>query len=151
MPAYRRLTRDGRFSQDAKGDLVSADSGRPVLDRDNNTIPLQGKGPATIGPDGTVTQDGAPVARVQVVAVDDAHNLTKDGGGLMRYQGTNQGLRQLDDPALSSGFVEGSGVDEFRQMVAMMNAARDVNDNADLIHYQDQMMDQAVNTLGRVA
>ena len=149
--ADRRLTRDGRLSRDAAGQLVSADSGRPILNRDNQPILATGKGQVHIGPEGAVVQNGEEIGRMQVVSVSDMLSLSKEGGGLFHYQGTSPGLTQLDNPGIESSCIEGSGVDEFHEMVAMMNAARDVNENSNLIHYQDQMMDQAINTLGRVA
>jgi flagellar basal-body rod protein FlgG len=149
--ADRRLTRDGRLSRDASGQLMMAATNRPLLDRDNHPIVVSAGATVQIGSDGAVTQNGEEVGHLQVVAVDNLQTLTKEGNGLFRDAGPSQGEQALDSPGVQSGRIEGSAVDEVREMVAMMSAARDVNDNANLIHYQDQMMDQAINTFGRVA
>jgi flagellar basal-body rod protein FlgG len=146
-----RLTRDGRLTQNTANQLVMTATGLPVLDGDNNPITLSGNGPVRIEADGRVMQGADEMARLQVAAVDNLSNLTKDGHGLLSYKGPADGEHALEGPLLSPNHIEASGVDPVREMVAMINATRDVTNNATMIHYHDELMNQAVNTFGRVA
>ena len=75
-------TRNGAFTTDAKGQLVTADA-QPVLDDGGRPITVGNN--ATISPDGRVTVDGRQVAKLAVTALDPKR-LHKLGDNL--YTGT---------------------------------------------------------------
>ncbi len=145
-----RLTRDGRFARDARGRLVTATHGHPVMDTANRPIVLNGAGPVTIDADGTVRQGPVAVAQIQLAAVTDTARLDKLGHSLFRAPTGVVAQRRQAGGTLEQGFVEASGVDEIKTMLQITAASRDVEANIGMIQQADRLMDRAINQLGRV-
>ncbi len=146
--AQARLTRDGRFTLNSARELVTQ-SGQRVLDASDNPIVIDGQGKAAIGPGGQVLLNGEQVAQLQVARVADLEGLTKLGDGLFTM--TGQDTRQVvDNPSIRPGFIEASGVDPITTMMQIVAATKAATGNANMIRYHDQLLDRAVNTLGRV-
>ena len=143
------LTRDGRFSRDSDGFLVTVAGGHLVLGPDDEPIQLQ-SGPVAIDPGGQVRQAGVVVGRVQVAEMADTDALQKRGQNLFAIAGPANLRSVLEKPAVKSGFVEASGTDPIKALMKLIDATKSVTSNANLIRYHDLLMDQAVNTLGRV-
>ena len=146
-----RLTRDGRFARDTNGFLVTAAGGHKVLDADDQPIFLP-KGIRTeIDDAGKIRIDGDDVAQIQVAGVDDIGRLHKLGGGMFTWKGAADPRSPVDHIGLKQGHVEASAADPIQSMLQVINASKAVSANAEMIKYHDRLMDQAVNTLGRVA
>ena len=145
-----RLTRDGRFSRNSDGELVTQ-AGFKVLDPVGNPIVVPGGVPAHIEATGRVVTDGGEVlGQVQVARVADTTRLFKQGQGLFNYKGGDP--RQIvDNPVVIPGHIEGSGVDPIKTLMNVTGAGKAASANADMIKFFDRMMDQAINTFGRVA
>lgn len=145
-----RLTRDGRFSRDAEGYLVTIAGGHHVLDDADQPIELGEGGEVTIDPTGRIFVEGQVVARLGIKTVSDTDALTKRGKNLLGWEGADI---RTDPPtvAMRAGFVEASGVDPVVTLMNLIAATKAVSGNANLIRYHDTLMDRAVNTLGRVA
>jgi flagellar basal-body rod protein FlgF len=146
----QRLTRDGQFNVNTDGQLTLMNSAAsPVLDSQGQPIKLDPTLPVTIGKDGLVSQGGQAVARLGFVETPDGTQLQKDGGSLMRYpDGTAL------TPAtgqLNVGFLEGSNVDPAMELSQLIETQRQLEANANMIHYQDQTMDDLVNTVGKIS
>lgn len=146
-----RLTRDGRLSRDPEGYLVTAAGNHRLLDANDRPIQLGLTGPVVIDPAGRVLQNGEAVAEIQVTGVSDLASLRKQGSNLFAWDGEGDQRTAPSDPTIRPGFVESSGVDPIRALMDMISATKEGTANGNLIRYQDQLMDRAVNTLGRVA
>lgn len=145
-----RLTRDGRLSRNATGVLVNSGSGFPVLDTSDQPIQLRSDATATIDRTGRVIQNGEVVGQLQVTGVNSTAALRKLGNNLFAWEGQDPRVANKN-ATVRSGYVEASSVDPVRAMMDLMNASGAVNTNATVIRYHDQLMDRAVNTLGRLA
>ncbi len=146
-----RLTRDGRFTRNAEGFLVTSAGGFKVLDETNQPIQLDDDQPAVIDPDGRVQQNNAEVARIQVVAMQNRERLIKDGHNLFKQTGGGDGRVTPVNGRVRPGFVEASAVDPIRELLGMMETTTAIQYNSNLIKYHDTLMERAVNSLGRVA
>lgn len=144
-----RLTRDGRFVRDAKGRLVTAGGGLPVMDTANRPIVLAGTGKVTVDADGTVRQGGQAVATIQLADVSEPTRLAKLGQGLFRAPTGSVSGRHQADGALKQGYVEASAVDEISTMMQISQASGDVAANISLMQQTDRLMDRAINQFGR--
>lgn len=145
-----RFTRDGRFLRSAEGALVTAEGGLPVLDDRDRPIRLDDSLPVTITPAGDVEQGGEVVARLQVVGVADPAALEKQGAGLFRPRAAGMDPRVPVAVDLVPGAVESSGVDAIREMMAVSRASSDAQRSTRMISVFDELMGQAINTLGRI-
>ncbi len=144
-----RLTRDGRFTRNSEGELVTQ-QGHRVLDIGDMAILLPDDGPVQINPSGDVYQNNELVTRIQVSRVQDTSQLIKQGHGLFAY-GEKDPRELVENPNIKQGYIEGSGVDSIMALMRLVDATKAVTTNANMIRYNDLLMDRAVNTLGRVA
>jgi flagellar basal-body rod protein FlgF len=144
-----RLSRDGRFSVDAGGFLINAGGAR-VLDDSDNPIQL-GDQAFTLDPDGRIHQNGGVIGQIQLAGVKDTGLLRKLGNGQFTWDGRDDIRTAAEGASVRPGYVEGSGVDSVQALLDLMAATKAVTANANMIRYHDQMLERAVNTLGRVA
>lgn len=145
------LTRDGRFTLDANGTLVMAATGKPVLDVNNQPIQLDANLDTQIDGNGEIRQNNRVVASLQIVQPSDPALLQKVGESTMRLDPQSPGALIPADGVVVQGHIEGSAVDPIRAMNAMIGASKAVASNATMMQYHDQLMEQAINTFGRVA
>jgi flagellar basal body rod protein FlgG len=142
------LTRDGRFSPDDQGRLVTQ-SGQPVLNADDQPITVAPDAKVQIDNTGQVIQNGEPIDQLQVARIDNTDALNKQEGGLFAME--QDGMRQiLESPSVKSGFVEASAVNPIDTLSQLIAATKSATGNANMVKYHDKMMQQAVTRLGRL-
>jgi flagellar basal-body rod protein FlgF len=147
-----RLTRDGRFTLNARGELVMASTGLPVMDEQNRPITLDRRaGEVVVRSDGAILQNGNAIATLKVVDVPDRSQLAKLGDSLFRAS-----ARAITSATGSKGQVvqymkESSSVDELRALMGVQSAGRDVDSNMGMIQYQDRMLERAISQFGRIS
>jgi flagellar basal body rod protein FlgG len=146
-----RLTRDGRMTLDAGGQLVQASSGLPVLDAGDRPIVLSGTGTVLIDTSGRVRQNGEIVAQLQVTTVPDATSLVKEGASLLRPSAAALASRARSAAAVNQGMIERSSVDPIDAMMGVSEASGAVSSNARMISLFDELLGRAVNTFARIA
>jgi flagellar basal body rod protein FlgG len=147
-----RLTRDGRFKIDEKGDLTLANSvGGKVLDPDGKPIHFSGTGKIVVGTDGVITQgdNHERVGQIGLFNVPDPSRLTKEGGDLMAYPDPTF-IRPVQG-IMHSEFVERANVDPTVELTELMDAQRQLEANANMIRYQDQTLQRLVNDVGKIS
>ncbi len=144
------LTRDGRFSRDNEGFLVTTAGGHRVLNQNDQPIFISGDSPVQIDNTGRILQAGDDVGQLQVTAVSDPTRLVKQGESLYRFKGGEDIRQPVRTPSVRSGFVEASGVDPIQALMKLIGATKSATGNGNLIRYHDLLMDRAVNVLGRV-
>jgi flagellar basal-body rod protein FlgF len=127
-----RYTRNGQFTANAQGQLVTADGDR-VLGRNGQ--------PLTIGADGKVDP-----RNVNVVLLT---NPRKGGDNLV----TGTPGRPAGQVAgqVRSGALEGSGADPTQSMVDMMESMRAYESGQKVIQTIDQTLDKAATQVGSVS
>jgi flagellar basal-body rod protein FlgG len=135
-------TRDGRFGRDGDGDLVTS-QGYYVLDSDGNHINL----PATavaVDPDGTITQDGSAIARLNIVDFTPTQ-LTRAGEGY--FTASDAGVPV--QPGVRQGFLEGSNTNLTEELTSLLAVQRTFQANQTVLARLDGTLDQAAGQLGR--
>lgn len=146
----QRITRAGQFQVDSNGSLILANSdGQRVLDPDRKPIVLSPSWQVAVGKDGTITQDGKPVARVGVFDVPDQSKITKHGG-LLLDSPEIANARPSATSVVHGGFLERSNVDPAVELSQLMAAQRELEANANMIRYQDQTLQRLVNDVAKV-
>jgi flagellar basal-body rod protein FlgG len=145
-----RLSRDGRFSLSADGDLVTSAGGLPVLDDRNRPIHLVRGESVMIDPQGRILQGGKVRAVLRITPRVDPLDLVKIGGNLLR-RGDGTIPAGAPDAVVFQGHVEASTVDPVTTLKDLMNATRSMTASVRMMQLQDQIMGQVINTMGRVA
>src|SRR5262249_34579497 len=118
-----RYTRNGSFSLDANGELMTKD-GMPVLNSSDSTISV-GRGKVGIQDGGVVTVDGNEVATLKIVTFNDASKLQKEGLYRIAWNGDASGVQDVPAPQVTSGALERSNVNAIDEMIHLMSAYRE--------------------------
>jgi flagellar basal-body rod protein FlgF len=126
-----RYTRDGQFSADAQGQLVTAQGDR-VLGRNGQ--------PVTLGADGKVDP-----RRLNVVLLNNAR---KQGDNYVT--GTPGAVAGQTAGQVRAGALEGSGADPTRSMVDMISSMRSYESGQKVIQTIDETLQKAVTQVGSV-
>ncbi|QVN23648.1 flagellar hook basal-body protein [Burkholderia pyrrocinia] len=136
--------RGGAFRLDADGRLVTrqgwalqSSGGGDVVVRSQNWRVLA---------DGTVLDDGQPVAVIGTASFANPNRLARIGDGLYRANGAQP--LELADPRVMQGYLEASNVSNADEMIRMMAAMRRVESGQKLVHAYDDMMGTVLQRLG---
>jgi flagellar basal-body rod protein FlgG len=139
------FVRRGDFRLDAQGYLVTQ-SGDPVLGMSG---PLRiGTEQPTIGADGTVRNADQIVGRLRIVEAGTGARFEPTASGELALA-----AGELSDAAASyvrQGFLETSNVQSVSEMVRLMDLMRRFEAGQRFVHGYDAMLEQAINTLGRI-
>ncbi|MBS0192525.1 MAG: flagellar hook basal-body protein [Phycisphaerales bacterium] len=144
------LTRDGRFVRSPQGRLIHAGTGAAVLDRVQRPIVVP-PGEMKIATDGTITVDGAEIARIGVYSAKDETAIRKRGGSILEAPAAQVSRMNAGAGLIKQGQLELSGADEIKTLLRVQETSRDVDSNLAIVQAQDRMMDRAINTFGRLA
>ncbi|MCX7781852.1 MAG: flagellar basal-body rod protein FlgF [Negativicutes bacterium] len=144
-PNGLRYTRSGSFSRNAQGELTTGDGYRVM--GENGPLRIN-NGQVHFAEDGAVQVDGIEIGRLQLTEFADEKLLAKEGSSLFRATGDAAGV-----PAsgrIRQGMLEMSNVNVVAEMVNMIAGYRAYEINAKAVEAHDQLLDKAVNEVGRV-
>jgi flagellar basal-body rod protein FlgF len=140
------LTRAGHFLRSEAGALVTPD-GAAVLDAGGTPIALPPEGgPITVGRDGTVSADGAELARIGVFTAPP-EAMTRIGRTAFEVAG--EGFEPVAEPELLHGALEGSNVDAIAEIARMIEVTRAYEAVQGLIRDDDERIREMIRTLGQ--
>lgn len=145
-PNGERYTRAGNFTLNNNGDLTDS-NGNLVMSTNNTPIHI-GTGEVGISNTGCVMVDNEIAGNIKVVDFEDKAYLTKEGEGLFK---TKEGASEKAfEGTVLQGFTEGSNVNSVREMVNMITLNRNYEANSKVIQTEDNLLDKAVNDIGRL-
>jgi flagellar basal-body rod protein FlgF len=150
-----RYTRDGRFTTNAQGQLVTQ-TGDPVLDVSGSPITLNANGgPPSIGRDGSISQTNpgspgsVPVGRLGVVNFDSLSGLSKQGDGL--YSNTTSAQpTPAADAVVHQGMLEASNVKSITQITDLIRISRAYDSVNAMMNNTADLSNRAIQRLGSV-
>lgn len=138
-PNGRRYTRDGSFSMDSTGKLVTKD-GFPVLGA-NGPITLAA-GEVRIASDGTITQGGAVKGTLLLTALDPT-SISQEGEGLLT--GTPSGTPTA---RIRQNSLESSTVNVVSEMVDLIRVMRSFEANQKSVQAHDEALQASLTKVG---
>ncbi|MCG3136642.1 MAG: Flagellar basal-body rod protein FlgG [Phycisphaerae bacterium] len=143
-----RYSRDGRFTINGNGELVTVTGGHPVLSAGGAPITVPDGGQVIINAQGQLLQNETLVGQVGLVEFADTNKLRKIGGNL--FIATEKATPQpAANPTLIPGAVEGSNFEPISGLVGMIEATRAFQMNASLLQLQDQTLGRAISDIAR--
>jgi flagellar basal body rod protein FlgG len=131
------LSRAGAFELDTRGRLVTQNGHRPVLDQQGAEIALSRSVPFSISQDGFINQAGSIVA-LGMSQPESLDELVKVGHNMWQPTGSTKPLA-LGERNVRQGYLEISGANPVRQMMAMIESTRAFEANTRMIQNQDSM------------
>lgn len=141
-----KYTRDGSFTLDTNGYLVTSD-GDYVMGM-NGRIRLNPHLDTTISNDGVISQNGTAVATLRITDFQDYDYLEKYGENY--YQPVEGARTNPADVQVKSGYLEMANVQVVSEMVNLIAITRAYESNQKVVQTYDDTMDVAVNEIGRV-
>ncbi|MDB5460933.1 MAG: flagellar basal body rod protein [Caulobacteraceae bacterium] len=154
-PNGLRYTRDGRFSLDAKGQVVNL-AGDTLQGAGGSPIVIDPlKGAPSIARDGTITQidpkttTSTVVGKVGAVTFADPTALQKTASG--QYDNvSNLAAQPARATSILQGMLENSNVDSIQMMARMIAVSRAYESVANMMSQTGDTSDQSIQRLGRV-
>ena len=141
------LTRAGNFTLDPAGRLVTGTGGRPVLDQQGGEILLSTDQPWSVSPDGFISQNGSLKA-LGLSKPQSLGDLVKIGDNMFRSLGPVDPV-PLAERQVRQGYLEMSGANPVRQMMAMIETTRGFEANTRMIQNQDTMLGTLISRVLR--
>ena len=148
-PAGERYTRDGRFSMDPTGKLVTQ-SGQPVQGDGGDIVIDPALGPIKIASDGTVSQGNSTIAKFAVVNFGSLSALSKDGNGLYRND-SNVQPTAATNARLAQGMVEASNVEPITQISRLIEVSRAYETITQMMSDTNDLSNRAIDRLGKLS
>lgn len=147
-PNGMRYTRDGHFSLNQDGQLVTSDGYAVQGDGGNITI-TPDDGNVSVGPDGTISSilNGASnqIGKLQVMSFPNERAMIKQGANLYS---TTQAATPSTESTVAQRMLEGSNVKPVIEISHMVEVMRAYQMTATLSSSQEQLMRQAIDKLG---
>jgi flagellar basal-body rod protein FlgF len=146
--AGERYSRDGRFTMDAQGRIVTA-SGDPVQGDGGDIVLDPTRGEPKIAQDGTVSQRGQIVARISLVNFANLSALSKAGNG---YYANVSNLQPQAAAAarIRQGMLESSNVEPITQMTRLIEVTRAYENISKMIQNTADLSSKSIDKLGRL-
>jgi flagellar basal body rod protein FlgG len=141
-------TRDGRFTLDAEGRLVSTVGNYPLMGQNGPIIVTPGT-EIEISQLGDVKAGKTLVDRIRVVDFPAKQNLESVNGTIFRDASGQLEVREVDSPRIVQGYVEASNVSVIDSMMEMIYLSRIYNLDAKIISTRDTSMSRAIE-MGKV-
>jgi flagellar basal-body rod protein FlgG len=132
------LTRDGSFSVDAGGNIVSAEGNQlvPPIKLPAGVSP----GEVKIASDGTVTAGKSTLGQIKLVTVPSPEHLLAYGAGVFTPTAASGAPQVTSAGKINQGALEGSNVDISKEMALMVSTQRAYQMSSSAIQTESQMM-----------
>ena len=145
-PGGERYTRNGTFSLNARSELVTQDGNRVM--GTNGPILIPGiVERLEIDQAGRLMADGVEAGQFRLVQFDNLRQLRKEGSSLYQANGAQT---QPFTGQVEQGYLEMSNANVVSEMVNLIAAYRAYEVNSKTVQAHDQLLDKAVNEVGRV-
>jgi flagellar basal-body rod protein FlgF len=147
-PAGTVMTRDGRFSMNDVGELISVE-GYPVLDAGGAPIQLDPRGgPPKAGADGSLRQGEQLVGAIGLFSFDAGPNFVRYGNSGVLPPVPPQPVTDRGDIGVAQGFLEQSNVNPVVEMTRLIQVQRAFENISAMMRQTGSSVDEAIKTLG---
>ena len=136
-------TRDGRFTLDKEGRLISVTGSFPLLGQ---------KGPITVDPGAKIEISGTGVVRVndqvvdqvRIARIENPDCLESVNNSVFRAKGEVSNISDIGSPRVIQGYVESSNVSMIDEMTKLVMLSRLYQINTKIITSRDAMLTRAM-------
>ncbi len=140
-----RLTRDGAFSQNAIGEIVTANGDR-VLNESGGSIVIPPTAESiTATKDGTIFADGQAVGRLGVVTADQAF-MVREGKNAFRAE---NGYETVQEAQVLQHALEGSNVSPVTELARLIEVQRMYESSKQFSDGESERIRQTIRTLSQ--
>ncbi|HUG92599.1 MAG TPA: flagellar hook basal-body protein [Planctomycetaceae bacterium] len=145
------LTRDGRLTVNAQGELVTGEHGHRLLAARGGRILVPSDATEIeIASDGTIyagtPAERSPIGQLDLVTPQSLTQLEKHGRNLYRAAGP---LLPTGNAQVRHRFLEASGTQPVTEMMHMIEASRALETNINMIRFQDEALGRLLQAIPR--
>jgi flagellar basal-body rod protein FlgF len=145
-PEGERLSRAGHFTPNAEGDLVNPD-GMRLLDAGGAPVFVPpDAGPVALAPDGTLSANGLPLARIGLWLPADPTSLRHQQGTLFAADAPEP---MQEGGVILQGYLESSNVNPIAELSRMIEVQRAYEMGQKLLDREDERIRNTIQALGR--
>lgn len=149
-PMGELFTRDGRFTLDENGVLISVSGKHPVMGQGGSIAIIPGD-PIEITQDGDVKSDGVKVDTVKIVKFEDQNKLESVNNVLFKMpQDTDVPYTVDENPRVLQGYTEASNVNIMDEMMQLIYLQRIYGFDAKIVQTRDASLTRSLE-MGRPA
>lgn len=141
-------TRDGRFSIDKDGRIVSTAGNFPLLGK-NGPITVNPSSQIQISETGEIRADSIIVDNIRVVDFDDKQSLESVNGVIFKSSNNNAAVKDVENPRIGQGYIEASNAKAVDQMIDLIYLSRLYNLDTKIISIRDASLGKAME-IGRM-
>ena len=143
-----RYGRGGQFQLNAQNEIVNP-NGHALLSDGGARITLPaGAKDISVAKDGSVSADGAAIARIQPVNFENEQRLIHTADGLLRADGAEP--FPAEGSFVRQGALEGSNVNAVTELVNLLQVQKDYQGVHRMIKGEHDRLVQAIRELGKV-
>jgi flagellar basal-body rod protein FlgG len=142
-----RYTRDGSFTVDSRGMLVTKDGGMVLAQGGMPVYMPQDGAQVTVDVFGNISANGQVFASLQMVDFEDYTTLRKTGNNY--FDVTEQTQFIPFGGRIEQAHIETSNINAVREMIEIINVSRIYEANARFVQTMDETLGKAVNEVGR--
>jgi flagellar basal-body rod protein FlgG len=140
-----RYTRDGSFTPDSQGMLMTRDGGIVLSDANTPIFIPQGFSEIIIDNTGRIIAGGDVVAALQMVDFENYASLRKMGNNY--FDVTEQTVQIPFTGRVEQGYLELSNINAVREMIDIINVSRIYEANARFVQAMDETLGRAVSQI----
>jgi len=140
-------TRDGEFKFNNLGELVSKQGYHVMSDERQVILSIPDGGKFEVSAEGTITQNGQPVAIMGLREIEDTSVLKRAHGGFALNE-DSEVEALLGEVKVRQGALEESNVSSTTEMINMITVSRALELNQRVIKSRDELLEKAIQNLG---
>lgn len=148
-PDGERYTRDGRFTMDPSGKIITESGATVAGDGGGEVVIDPEKGPVTISADGVVSQGSERVGKIGVVTFDSLAALEKTGDNLFRNT-SNLQPQPATAAVVRQGMLESSNVRPIVEITRMIEVTRSYERITKMLDSTAELSRRSIERLGRM-
>ncbi len=147
-PQGTRYTRDGRFTLDSQGRMVTM-SGQPLQGDGGDITVDPAKGEIKVAQDGTVSQGGQTIGKIGLVTFSSLTALSKAGDGLYSNV-SNLQPQPVTNSRVLQNMTEASNVEPITQITKLIEVSRAYERVSQMLQTTGALSTNSIDTLGRL-
>ena len=148
-PAGTLYTRNGGFQLAADGTIVTAD-GYPVRSTTGGKLAVQSSYPVEIATDGSVTQNGQAIGRLEIADFTSTGSLAKQGSNYFRVVDPDAKPAPPGSTSVEQGKLEASNTGAAESSVRMVDIMRQFEMLQKAVVVGNEMSKQAIEQVAKV-
>lgn len=139
------FTRQGLFHLGKDGSVLSPQG--HILQQASGGDLVLNSSKVEVLKDGTILEEGRPIAQVGLFEPKNSETLKAIGGTLFQIDDTD--MLEVKNPNIHQSMLEAANITLSDEMIEMMAAIRQAETGARLIQVYDTLMGQAISTFGQ--